>query len=95
LISPLHVLVEIHALMEDANDFDIAVSFSVEDDVGTGTNFPVAWANFIASVSEVSVTDQKFACLLDLANVGFRPVNVPFAGAVIPDCFDIMRRQRA
>jgi hypothetical protein len=89
------VLVEIHALMEDANDFDIAVSVSVKEDVRTGTNFPVACANFIASVSEVSVTNQEFARLLDLANVGFSPVNVPFARAVIPDCFDIVRRQRA
>jgi hypothetical protein len=82
-------------LMEDTNDLDIALSFSVEEDMRTGTNFPIAWANFSAGASEVRVAGQKLARRLDLPNVGFGPINAPCSGAVIPDGFEIVFRARA
>ena len=89
------MLFEIHALMENADDFDVPVRLPVEENVGARPKFPIEGANVIAGASEAHVASQNFACVLNLANVGFGAVAAPNGAAVIPDGRDVALNARA
>lgn len=82
--------IDVHALVEDADDFDDSVPRqAVEDDVRTYGQLQIASVDVVNSAALPSALDDCAARSDDLAGVVFGLIVAPLLGGVPPDAFEV------
>lgn len=80
---------EVHALMQNADDFDVRRYQAIKQQVRPGRILPIAASYIVAGFSELRISRNQSDRGFNLTDVKFGLVHAPNDGCMIPNPIDI------
>ena len=85
---------EIHPLMQDADNFDAFWRFPVKEHMSADSVLPVTGANIVAGAAALGIGGDIGHRDRDLAKIFFRLIGAPTGNRVSPDVLKVSLRAR-